>query len=411
MQAKDPLPESFSLRMSDLLLVTSSREDAAQWIEQLEQSGWKGRSDVLTDPAEIYQRCQRHAYHAILLDQSHPLITSRLTSELLRRLDGHPPVILITDAPGELSALEGLAQGAFDYVFRSCLSRLPVATQRAVEATDLRVDLAGADDQLREAEHRFQALADIVSVGVAVEGTDGILHANQALAFMLNASSSLDLLGRSLISCVPSEYQSALQEKLRAAAPNNDPTQLDLKLTTLDGSIAEVKLTSIDIGFHGQPARLFVVNDRREQRRAESAIANLAAFAQENPHPILMFAADGRLTYYNEAALDMARSLGREHPAACIPPQAPGILQNCLVTGEKRLRVNWVQNKRTFSWSFFPHRAGGVVHAFVVEMTEQVTLEDQLRHSQRLEAVGRLAGGVGPMSSTTCSRSSADRPR
>ena len=382
--------------MSDLLLVTSSTEEARVWLAHLERSGWRGKAEVLTAPSEIYQRCRIHPFHAILLDQAHPLITTRLTSELLRRLDGHPPVILITEAPGEAGALEGLAMGAFDYVFRSCLDRLPLATHRAVENTDLRLDLQGADQHLREAEHRFQALADLVTAGVAIEGADGILHANQGLGLMLSAGGSpLDLLGRPLLSFVAPEHLEGLEEKLSRAPSAEHPLEMDVTLVGTGGVPVQAWLTGAEIGFHGQPARLFVIHDQREKRRTESAIAGLASFAQENPNPVLMFSADARLTYYNEAALDMARSLGREHPAGCVPPQAAAIVEECLLTGEKRLRVSWTQNKRVFSWSFFPYPAGSLVHALVLETTEQATLEAQLHHSQRLEAVGRLAGGVG----------------
>jgi signal transduction histidine kinase/ActR/RegA family two-component response regulator len=280
-------------------------------------------------------------------------------------------------------------------VFRSCLDRLPLATHRAVENTDLRLDLEGADHQLREVEHRFQALADLVTAGVAIEGADGILHANQGLASMLGAGSSLELLGRTLVSCVPAELRAALMEKMQNPPGPDAPLQMDLTFTGLDGHPVQAALSGVEIGFHGQPARLYVVTDRREQRRVESAIASLATFAQENPNPILMFSTDARVTYYNAAALEMAHSLGREHPSACLPPQAASIIEECLITGQKRQRVHWTQNKRTFSWSFFPHATGGVVHAFVMETTDQVALEAQLHHSQRLEAVGRLAAGVG----------------
>lgn len=394
MHANAPTVDSLSLRICDLLVVTASEADAELWLEHLKQSGWQGQSTVLTNPAEIYAACQRHSFHAILLDQSHPRLTSHLTSELLRRLAGHPPVILITDAPGEPGALEGLAQGAFDYVFRSCLNRLPLATQRAVETTDLRLDLAGTDDQLHEVEQRFQTLAELCPAGVAIEGANGIMYANQALALILNVTHSLDLLGKRLLTWISGEPSEALEARMSQPQLTDTPVQQNVNLMTSDGQLIEVRLSVSEVAYQGQPSRLFVVEDRREQRRVAAAISNLATFAQENPHPILMFASDGRLTYYNDAALEMARSFGHDHPAACIPPQVQALVESTLVSGQKKLRTHWTLNGRVFSWSFFPHRSSGVVHAFVLEITEQVSLEEQLRHSQRLEGVGRLAGGV-----------------
>ena len=394
MHASAPTPDQLSLYLSDLLLVTAREEDADVWIQHLKESGWQGKATLLTNPADIYISCQRNTYHAILLDQAHPLLTSHLTAELLRRLGGHPPVILITDAPGETGALEGLAQGAFDYVFRSCLGRLAIATQRAVETTDLRLDLAGIDDKLLEAEQRFQALAELNPAGVAIESADGIMYANQALADLLNASSPLDVLGKSLVSWVSNEARESLVQKLSMPVSLPTPLILDLTLSTFDGLPLEARLYVTELVYQGQPSHLLIIEDRREQKRVATAITNLATFAQENPNPILMFGSDGRLTYYNDAALEMAKSFGRDHPAACLPPQVPALVESSLLSGQNRLRINWTQNARTFSWSFFPHRSSGVVHAFVVETTEQANLEDQLRHSQRLDGIGRLAGGV-----------------
>lgn len=394
METKTALSDGLNLGLSELLLVTASQEDATLWLNYLKDAGWQGTAEVLTDPSAVCAKCQQRKFHAILLDQSHPLLNSRLTSELLRRLGGHPPVILITDAPGEISALEGLASGAFDYVFRSYLGRLPVATQRAVETSDLKLGLEGADDQLKESEQRFQILSDSIPTGIAIESNDGILHANPALASLLNATSSLELLGRSLSSLVPSETWPAVQEKLNSLAGGQNRIRFQAILCSLDGSPTETEITAVEITFRGHPARLLAIQDQREQKRVASIISNLATFAQENPNPILMFASDGRLTYYNDAAMQVAKSFGWDHPASWVPAQAPAIVESCLLSGEQRLRVAVVQNQRTFSWSFYPHRSGGVVHAFVKEVTQQVNLEEQLRYSQRLEGIGRLAGGV-----------------
>ena len=394
MQENPLVHSSEILKISRILLVAVSEDEARHWLRLLAESGWSGQSDILTSPSQISERCRKFDYQAILLDQCHPDLNPSLTAELLRRLSGHPPVVLVMGEPDDPEALQGLALGAFDYVFRSCLSRLPIATLRAIEATDLRIDLEGTDDQLREVEHRFQCLADLVQEGAVIEGADGILYANQAFADLLRATSALELLGGSLFTALCAESREKLHAAMQRETRAQEAISLDVVLHRLDGTLADIALSAVEIGFHGQSARLFLLRDRREERRVEAALQHLANFAKENPNPILMFSRDGRLTYHNAAAMDMAQSFGREHPAAIVPAQAASIVESCLVSGQSRSHVIWEQSGRTFSGSFFPHIESGVTHAFVVEVTDQKKLEEQLRYSQRLEGVGRLAGGV-----------------
>jgi two-component system, cell cycle sensor histidine kinase and response regulator CckA len=100
------------------------------------------------------------------------------------------------------------------------------------------------------------------------------------------------------------------------------------------------------------------------------------------------------LGYFNEATAAMAKSLGRAHPQEILPPETTAIIQACVATGQERLRVETSLNNRALSWSFFPILRNHVVHCYVRDITDRKQLEAQLRHSQKLESVGRLAAGV-----------------
>lgn len=120
----------------------------------------------------------------------------------------------------------------------------------------------------------------------------------------------------------------------------------------------------------------------------------LAAFAKLNPNPVLEFSRDGRLTYCNDAAIQMAQSLGRAEVGDILPPDTSAIVLGCIETEQKKLRVLTSANGRTFSWSFYPIKQTQTVHCYVGDVTDRQQLEAQLRHSQKLESVGRLAGGI-----------------
>ncbi len=139
---------------------------------------------------------------------------------------------------------------------------------------------------------------------------------------------------------------------------------------------------------------LGMVVDISERDRAANEIRKLAAFPELNPNPVLEFDEQGRLTYFNRAAVLLAQSIGVDSVEQMLPSDEPSIVRECLATQKPRLRHETKHRQRTLSWSFYPIVSHRIVHCYVGDITEKLQLEEQIRQSQKMEAVGQLAGGV-----------------
>lgn len=130
------------------------------------------------------------------------------------------------------------------------------------------------------------------------------------------------------------------------------------------------------------------------RKRDEADLEKLASFAQLNPNPAMELTTAGEVSYGNEAAVKLATAMGRKQPRDILPPNIAALVQTCLKSASGRLNLETRQDGRTLSWSLHPIPASGVVHAYVEDITSRLSLEAQLRQSQKMESVGQLAAGV-----------------
>ena len=130
------------------------------------------------------------------------------------------------------------------------------------------------------------------------------------------------------------------------------------------------------------------------RKMAEAELEKLASFAQLNPNPAMELTTSGIVSYSNDAAAKLASSMGRTHPRQILPPNIAALVRTCLDSAPGRLTLETRLEGRTLAWSFHPVPANQVVHAYVEEITNRLSLEAQLRQSQKMESVGQLAAGV-----------------
>jgi PAS domain S-box-containing protein len=177
---------------------------------------------------------------------------------------------------------------------------------------------------------------------------------------------------------------------------NLDFCRYETRLLTKDGKTRWVEFyMQLNLNAEGQAIGASgSLYDITERKQAEQKVEQLAAFPRMNPNPVLEFAADGTLSYSNDAALELARALKKQRMHDLLPRRVGDIVRDCLLDCRKRLREEIKVEGRTLQWSFFPVPSNNVVHCYGVDITEMLSLEAQFRHAQKLESVGQLAAGV-----------------
>jgi two-component system cell cycle sensor histidine kinase/response regulator CckA len=272
--------------------------------------------------------------------------------------------------------------------------------------------LRASQSRLRKSERLSRAIFNGALDAMLLADDRGTLVDVNPAACELFGAARERLMGRKVVECMAPEYDSA---SARRALLDQGYLRGYVPIVRADGSRREIEFTAtanIAPGLH-----LAVLRDVTERRRADEARSRLAAIVESSEDAILSAALDGTITSWNRSAERLyghpaREALGRPVTMLAPPdlqPEALEILRHA-EQGERIERFETVRSKKDgaridVSLAVSPIRddAGRTIGVSQIarDLSEQRRAEaalrqteEQLRHAQKMEAVGRLAGGV-----------------
>ena len=257
-----------------------------------------------------------------------------------------------------------------------------------------------ADEALRQSEVKYRTLFEASADGILItdDQTRMFRYANPAICRMLGyAEEELRMLGVADIH--PKDALPEIAAALKAQARGEKSFTSELPCRRKDGTTFYADIRAARLPIDGRMCHVAMFRDITERKQAEEQIERLSRFPLENPNPVLRVSAQGILDYANAASDAVLLTMGAKVGGAVNAEWQARIGET--FAKDHPVNVELQVGDRTFSATLKPVVAHGYVNLYAHDITkrkqalaERERLQAQLMQSQKMESVGRLAGGV-----------------
>jgi PAS domain S-box-containing protein len=261
------------------------------------------------------------------------------------------------------------------------------------------------EEQLHESEERFHRLADAAHEGLVFSQAGVVVDANPQLAALLGYELR-EIIGRPVSEFVAPESQALVRARIEAAA--EEP--YEHVLLRKDGSRIDVESRARTVPMGGRPIRVTALRDLTHQRQSEEERLRLVSAIEQAGEMIAISSPRSVMQYVNRAVEEctgfdraelIGQPVGRMLGAIDDDPVFRAI-RGQVASGQSWIgrlpcrRKDGTPYMIDLSIAHVRSASGEVVAVVGVgrDVTADLAMEEERRQAQKMETIGRLAGGV-----------------
>jgi PAS domain S-box-containing protein len=356
------------------------------------------------------QRLRDEHFDVVMLDLSLPDAEGLETLVRMHMQAPAVPIVVLTGLDDEALAVRAVREGAQDYLVKG-----QVTSQLLIRAMRYATERKRAVEALQRSEEYFRSLIENALDIITVIDTGGTIRYGSPSLKRVLGYEPQELIQRQFVSLVHPEDVSRVDEVLASAETRGSTSQsVEFRFRHKNGSWRVLEAIGQHFN-HDTSAPSYVLNSRdiTERKRDEEALrqANetLAAVIETSPLAIYTIDLKGHVTSWNTAAermygytqADVMHRFLPMVPQDEVPPFLDRLGQTArgrsfaAIEGKRRRKDSTLID--VSMWSAPLRDGSGAVHGAVVvvaDITDRKRLEEQFQQAQKMEAVGRLAGGV-----------------
>ncbi len=356
----------------------------------------------------------------LLCDHELPGFDSVQALQILARHQVTAPLVIVSGDIGEETLAHALREGAADYVNKDHLDQLGPVLHRYLQDAALRARQSWLERTARDAEARMQSLMDYAPFPMSLRDLDGHFVIVNRLAASLMDHAPEDVLGHTAAELFDSDAAAAIDQQEGILRQTGKAISFELTGRTSDGILHDYLVSKYPVrdsdgklvGVGGISLDI-TVRKQTENSLREAEDRFRGAFDAATIGMALV-APDGRWLQVNRALCNLVgyseqELLGGDFQAITHPGDLDADLEYVrqVLAGEietyqmdkryihklghtiwGRLSVSLVRDAQATPTHFVSQIQD------ITQQKDAQELAEQLRHSQKLDAVGRLAGGV-----------------
>jgi PAS domain S-box-containing protein len=237
--------------------------------------------------------------HLIVSDYQLPSFNGLSALKIV--LDKSPitPVIILTGAINEDTAVDCMKAGATDYIIKEHIKRFGAAIVNALEQKEIKLEKIRTNEALQKSEEKFRSLFKNHSAKKLLidAGTGDIVDANNAAA--LYYGWAIEELKSMNINEISTLTLKDVKEELYKSRDLNR-IHFDFIHRLKDGTLRNVEVFSSKVEIEGKEFFHSIIHDVTEKKKAEQQIILLSKAIEQSPVSIVITEPNGSIEYVNK---------------------------------------------------------------------------------------------------------------